>query len=166
MELIRYYLPLCWLNVSALELPSSTRFFKYNIYFYFGMVFFIKFNMSDDLETVFEVLIETGLTLGFIALVLGLNGTFHTYVQVASAILFCENAVGIFLVPIVFWVTVAEDALSYSALAVFFLWDMLMIARIFKDVLMINRPASLVMSLFYFLSSYGGAYGIYSLIAG
>jgi hypothetical protein len=71
-----------------------------------------------------------------------------------------------FLIPIVFWVTVAEDTPSYTTLALFLSWDMAIIARIFKDVLQVNTPASLVVSLFYFLTSYGGAYGIYSLVIG
>ncbi len=163
MGVIRQYFPLCWFNVSVFDLPRSTRFFKHNAIFYFIAVFFIQFNMSDDIDTIFEVLLETGLTLTFIALVLWLNQTFHLYVQVASAILFCENVVALFLIPIVFWVTVAEDAPSYAMLALFLLWDMAIIARIFKDVLQINTPASLVVSLVYFLTTYGGAYGIYSL---
>ncbi|MBD9361308.1 hypothetical protein [Methylomonas fluvii] len=166
MEIFRHYFPLCWFNVSVLDLPRSTRFFKNNAIFYFIAVFFIQFNMSDDIDSVFEVLLETLLTLGFIALVLLLNGTFNTFIQVASAILFCENVVAIFLIPIVFWVTVAEDTPSYATLALFFLWDMAIVARIFKDVLQVNTPASLVVSLFYFLTTYGGAYGIYSLVGG
>jgi hypothetical protein len=166
MDIIRHYFPLCWLNVSVLDLPKSTRFFKHNAVFYFIAVFFIQFNMSDDIDTIFEVLLETLLTLGFIALVLLLNRTFNTFIQVASAILFCENVVAMFLIPIVFWVTVAEDTPSYTTLALFLSWDMAIIARIFKDVLQVNTPASLVVSLFYFLTSYGGAYGIYSLVIG
>ncbi|WP_446810344.1 hypothetical protein ACH50O_01775 [Methylomonas sp. 2BW1-5-20] len=166
MDIIRHYFPLCWLNVSVLDLPKSTRFFKHNAIFYFIAVFFIQFNMSDDIDTIFEVLLETLLTLGFIALVLLLNRTFNIFIQVASAILFCENVVAIFLIPIVFWVTVAEDTPSYTTLALFLSWDMAIIARIFKDVLQVNTPASLVVSLFYFLTSYGGAYGIYSLVIG
>jgi len=146
--------------------PDRRAFFKNNAIFYFIAVFFIQFNMSDDIDSAFEVLLETLLTLGFIALVLLLNRTFNTFIQVASAILFCENVVAIFLIPIVFWVTVAEDTPSYATLALFLMWDMAIIARIFKDVLQVNTPASLVVSLFYFLTTYGGAYGIYSLVGG
>ncbi|OQW75178.1 MAG: hypothetical protein BVN35_08720 [Proteobacteria bacterium ST_bin11] len=166
MGIIRHYFPLCWFNVSVLDLPRSTRFFKHNTIFYFIAVFFIQFNMSDDIDSIFEVLLETLLTLGFIALVLLLNKTFNSFIQVATAILFCENVVAIFLIPIVFWVTVAEDTPSYTTLALFLIWDMAIIARIFKDVLQVNTPASLVVSLFYFLTTYGGAYGIYSLVGG
>lgn len=166
MGIFRHYFPLCWFNVSVLDLPSSARFFKHNAIFYFVVVFFIQFNMVDDIDSVFEVLLETLLTLGFIALVLALNRSFAQFIQVSSAILFCENIVAIFLVPIVFWVTVAEDTTSYATLALFLTWDMAIVARIFKDVLRVNTPASLVVSLFYFLTTYGGAYGIYSLLIG
>lgn len=166
MDIIRQYFPLCWLNVSVLNLPSSTRFFKHNLVFYFAIVFFIQFNMVDDIDSIFEVVLETLLTLAFIALVLLLNGTFHVFIQVSSAILFCENVVALFLAPILFWVTIAEDTPSYMTLGLFLVWDLIIVGRIFKDVLRVNNAAGLVVSLFYFLTSYGGAYGLYSLLVG
>ncbi|WFP51799.1 hypothetical protein PL263_07155 [Methylomonas sp. EFPC3] len=166
MDIIRQYFPLCWLNVSVLNLPASPRFFKHNLIFYFSIVFFVQFNMVDDIDSIFEVMLETLLTLAFIALVLLTNGTFGDFIRVSSAILFCENVVALFLAPILFWVTVAEDTPSYMTLSLFLLWDLIIIGRIFKDALRINNTAGLVMSLFYFLISYGGAYGLYSLLIG
>lgn len=166
MDIIRQYFPLCWLNVSVLNLPRSTRFFKHNLIFYFMIVFFIQFNMVDDIDSILEVLLETSLTLAFIALVLLLNGTIGAFIQVSSAVLFCENVVALFLAPILFWATVAEDTPSYMTLALFLLWDLIIVGRIFKDVLRVNNAAGLVVALFYFLTSYGGAYGLYSLLVG
>ncbi|ATG91163.1 hypothetical protein [Methylomonas koyamae] len=166
MDIIRQYFPLCWLNVSVLNLPRSTRFFKHNLIFYFTIVFFIQFNMVDDIDSILEVLLETSLTLAFIALVLLLNGTIDAFIQVSSAVLFCENVVAVFLAPILFWATVAEDTPSYMTLALFLLWDLIIVGRIFKDVLRVNNAAGLVVALFYFLTSYGGAYGLYSLLVG
>ena len=166
MDFIRNYLPLCWFNVSVLDLPRSVSFLKNNAIFYFVIVFFIEFNMVDDFDIIFEVLLETLLTLGFIALVLVLNGSMHRFVEVGSALLFCENVVALFLLPVVFWVTLSEDTASYLMLTLLLLWDMSIVAAIFRDELKINRPASMVVSLFYFLMSYGGAYGLYSLLIG
>ncbi len=163
---IRQFLPLCWLGVSPLELPRSPGFFKQNIAFYFAVISFIQFNMSDDIESIFEVILETLLTVGFVAAILLLNRSFHSLVQVGSAVLFSQNVVALMLVPVVFWVTVAEDTPSYAVLGLFMFWAFVLIAHIFKQVLQINRPASLVVSLFYFLVAYGGAYGIDSLLAG
>ncbi len=166
MRNIRQYLPLCWLSVSPLDLPRSTRFFQQNIVFYFALAFFIQFNMSDDIEAIFEVFLETGLTLGFVATVLLLNRSIHCFLQIGSAVLFCQNVVALLMVPVVFWVTVADDTPSYVVLSLFILWAFLLIAHIFKQVLEVNRPASLVVSLFYFVAAYGGAYGIDSLLMG
>lgn len=166
MDFIRHYLPLCWFNVSVLDLPRSVSFLKNNAIFYFVIVFFIEFNMVDDFDIIFEVLLETLLTLGFIALVLVLNGSMHRFVEIGSALLFCENVVALFLLPVVFWVTLSEDTASYLMLTLLLLWDMSIVAAIFRDELKINRPASMVVSLFYFLMSYGGAYGLYSLLIG
>lgn len=166
MDNIRQFLPLCWLSASPLDLPRSPRFFQQNLVFYFAVAFFIQFNMSDDVEAVFEVILETLLTLSFIATVLLLNRSFHAFIQIGSAVLFCQNMVALLLVPVVFWVTVAEDTPSYVVLSIFIFWAAILIAHIFKQVLQINRPASLVVSLFYFLIAYGGAYGIDSLLSG
>lgn len=166
MDNIRLYFPLCWLSVSPLELPRSTLFFKQNLFFYFVIAFFIQFNMSDDIEAVFEVILETVLTLGFIATFLMANRSFHAFIQVGSAVLFTQNIVSLMLIPVFFWASTAEDTLSYAAFSVFIVWAWILLAHIFKLVLLINRPASLVVSLFYFLIVYGGAYSIDSLLAG
>lgn len=166
MDNIRQFLPLCWLAALPLELPRSTRFFKQNLFFYFVTAFFIQFNMSDDIEAIFEVILETGLTLGFLAALLLANRSLHAFIQVGSAVLFTQNVVALLLVPVAFWATTAEDTLSYVTLSLFILWAWVLLAHIFKLVLLINRPAALVVSLFYFLIVYGGAYSIDSLLAG
>ncbi|MGZ4957665.1 MAG: hypothetical protein ACXV7J_00295 [Methylomonas sp.] len=134
--------------------------------FYFALAFFIQFNMSDDIEAIFEVILETGLTVGFVAALLILNRSFHSFVQIGSAVLFCQNVVALLMVPAVFWATVAEDTQSYTVLSLFLLWALILISHIFRQVLQINRPASFIVSLFYFLTAYGGAYGIDSLLMG
>lgn len=163
---IRQFLPLCWLGVSPLELPRSSRFFKQNIAFYFAVAFFIQFNMSDDIEAIFEVILETLLSLGFVATVLLLNQSFHSFAQVNASIFFCQNLIALPAIPVMFWMTVAENTASYLALGLIIFWASLINAHIFKYALQINRPASLVVSLFYFITTYGGAYGIDSLLAG
>ena len=166
MGIIKQYFALCWFAVSPLELPRSTRFFKNNLIFNFVIFCFIHFNMTDDIESVSEVVIETLLNLGFIALTLSLNRSMHTYIQVTSSVLFCENVVAIFLIPIMFWATVAEDWWSYGTLGIALLLNWVMVAVIFKKVLHINSLAGMVMSLFYFLFSFGGGFAINSVLTG
>jgi hypothetical protein len=166
MDIIKQYLALCWFDVSPLELPRSTSFFKKNLIFNFLMFIFIHFNMTDDFESISEVFIETLLNLSFIALALWLNRSMHTYIQVASAILFCENFTSLFLLPTIFWATVAEDWLSYGALAIILFWTWALIGAIFKKILHINVFAGLVMSLFYLLFSFGGGFAINSFLTG
>jgi len=166
MGIVKQYLALCWFTVSPLELPRSTHFFKYNLLFNFVIFCFIHFNMTDDIESITEVIFETLLNLGFIALTLWLNRSFHSYIQMSSAVLFCENIVAIFLIPIMFWATVAEDWWSYGSLGIALIWSWMMVASIFKKVLHINRLAGLVMSLFYFLFSFGGGFAINSFLTG
>lgn len=122
--------------------------------------------MTDEIESITEVIIETLLTLGFIAFTLGLHRTMYTYIQVCSSVLFCENVIAVLLVPIMFWTTIAEDSLSYGVLLVILLWNLIMIASIFKKIMNINTLAGMVMSLFYILFSFGGGFAINSLISG
>ena len=166
MGIIRQYMALCWFAVSPLELPRSTRFFKYNLIFNFAIFFFIHFNMTDDIESATEVIFETLLNLGFIALTLWINRSIQSFIQVSSSVLFCENMVAIFLVPIMFWATVVEDWWGYGSLAIAVVWSWIIIAVIFKKVLHINSLAGLVMSLFYFLFSFGGGFAINSFLTG
>lgn len=160
MDTFKLYLPLCWLKANPVDLPKSVNFLKQNLVFYFILELFIQANMIDPSEAIVEVIIETALTLFFVALILFLNKTSHLYVQIITAVLFCENIIAFFGVPIVIWLTVSEDALSYYLLGLLVLWDFILITYIVKKVLSINTAASLTISFFYFGMTYAGAYGI------
>lgn len=166
METIKAYLPLCWFRDDILRLPQSGEFLKKNLLFYFGVVFFIQFNMSDDIESIFEVILETLFTLAFIWLILLLNRSLDNFAGVCSAVLFVQNFISILVVPVVFWVTTTENMASYLVLLILVIWMVLLVARIFKQILLINNSAALVVSLAYFIMIYGGSYALYSLVAG
>ncbi len=108
MDTIKQYCALCWFSASPLDLPRSSAFFRTNLIVSLVLFFFIQFNMTDEIESISEVILETLLNLGFIALTLWLNKNMHAYIQVGSAIMFCENVVAALLIPVMFWVTVAE----------------------------------------------------------
>jgi len=166
MNLIKQYLALCWFKVSPLDLPRSTHFFRANLAFNFLIYFFIHFNMTDEIESITEVIIETLLTLGFIAFTLALHRTMYAFTQVCSSVFFCENVIAVLLIPIMFWATIAEDWLSYGILLLILLWNWAMVASIFKRIMNINTLAGMVMSLFFILISFGGGFAINSLISG
>lgn len=166
MDLIKQYLPLCWFDVSPLQLSKSAAFFKNNLIFNFLIFCFIHVNMTDDIESISEVLIETLLNMGFIAFTLWLNGTMQTYVQVASAILFSENVVAIVIIPIIFWATATENWWGYGSLLIALAWNWAMVAQIYKKTLDINLLAGAVMALFYFIISFGGGFAINSFLTG
>ncbi len=160
MNSIKLYLPLCWLKVNPIDFPKSVGFFKQNLLFYFFVELLIQANMIDPSEALFEVILETTLTLIFVGLIVLLNKTTHLYFQIATAILFCENVVAIFGVPVVFWLTISEDWLSYVLFGLLILWDFVLITFIIKKLLSINIAASLTMAFIYFIMTYVGAYGI------
>jgi len=164
MNLVKIYFPLCFLKINPLDLPKSVAFFKQNLWFYFVLELFIQANMIDPYEAFFEVVIETSLTLCFVGLILFLNKSNHLYIQIATAVLFCENVIAFFGVPVVIWLTVSESILSYYLLGLLVLWDFILITYIIKQILSINMAASLAISFFYFLMTYFGAYAVTLLI--
>ena len=164
MNTFKLYLPLCWLKVNPLDLPKSVVFLKQNFWFYFIVELFIQANMIDPSEAFFEVIVETALTFGFVGLILFLNKSTHLYVQIITAVLFCENVVAFFGVPVVIWLTVSESMISYYLFGLLMLWDFVLITFIIKKVLSINTAASLTISFFYFMMTYAGAYGLTLLI--
>lgn len=166
MDTIRQYFPLCWFSANPLDLPRSTSFFRNNLIFYFVVELFIQVNMIDDFEAIFEVILETGLTLAFVAIILCLNKTFHSFIPITSAILFCENVVAVVVVPVMVWLTITEDELSYLAMILLVIWDFSLVAYVCRKALGINKAAGLVVSLFYFACTYGLAYGITTLLIG
>lgn len=164
MNTFKLYLPLCWLKVNPLDLPRSVEFLKQNFWFYFIVELFIQANMIDPSEAFFEVIVETALTFGFVGLILFLNKSTHLFVQIITAVLFCENVVALFGVPIVIWLTVSESVISYYLFGLLIFWDFILITFIIKKVLSINTAASLTISFFYFLMTYVGAYSLTLLL--
>lgn len=164
MNIFKLYLPLCWLKVNPVDLPSSVKFLKQNLWFYFIVELFIQANMIDPTEAFIEVIIETSLTLCFVGLILFLNKNTHLYIRIITAVLFCENVIALFGVPVVIWLTISENLLSYYLMGLLVLWDFVLITFIIKKVLSINTAASLTISFFYFMMTYAGAYGVTLLL--
>jgi hypothetical protein len=161
VEILRQYLPLCWFKHNPLELTRSMSFFKQNLLFYFIVEYFMQANMTDDpFESFTEVSIETVLTLLFIGFILRLNKTLYAFIQVTTAILVCANTVSLFVIPVLIWLTVNEDILSYYSLGLLFIWEFTLIAYIFRKTLSINPAASLALSVLYFTVAYLGAFAI------
>ncbi len=118
-------------------------------------------NMTDDpFESFVEVAIQTLLTLLFIGFILRLNKTLYAYLQVTTAILVCANIISLFVIPVLIWLTVSEALLSYYSLGILFLWELTVMAYIFRKILAINSAASIALSLLYFIVSYLGAFTI------
>lgn len=118
-------------------------------------------NMTDDpFESFTEVTIQTLLTLMFIGFILRLNKILFAYIQVTTAILVCANMVSLFVIPVLIWLTVNENILSYYCLGLLLIWEFTLMAYIFKKILSVNRAASLVLSVLYFTATYFGAFAI------
>lgn len=165
MDVLKQYLPLCWLKNNPLELPRSVDFFKQNLLFYFVIEYFMQANMTDDpLESFTEVSLQTLLALIFIGIMLFFNRTLYAYVQVTTAIIFCANIVALCIIPVLIWLTVSEEALSYYLLSLLLLWDYVLVTYIIRQVLSVNLFASSVLSLFYFTATYFGAFGLGQLL--
>ena len=161
IEILRQYLPLCWFKSNPLELTKSTRFFKQNLAFYYIVEYFMQANMTDDpFESFTEVSIETLLTFMFIGFILYLNKTFYAFIQVTTAILVCANIVSLFVIPVLIWLTINEYLLSYYVLWLLFIWELSLIAYIFRKTLAINLAAGLALSALYFTIAYLGAFAI------
>ncbi len=164
MDILKYYIPLCFFNDNPLKLPRSESFFRYNLIIYYFVELFMQVNMIEPWDAFWEVNIETVFTLVFVALMMLLNRNFHYYLQVVTAILVCENFIAIFGVPVMMWLTITDDFLSYVTFGILVFWDVCLVTYIIKQVLSINVPASLAVSCIYFICTYGGAYSLMFLL--
>jgi hypothetical protein len=165
VDIIRQYLPLCWFRHNPLELTRSASFFRQNLIFYFLVQYFLQANMTDDpFESFYEVMLETALTLLFIGLMMFFNKTLYGFLQVATAMMLCANVVALFIIPVMIWVTVSEDPLSYYLLFALIFWDFALVTYIFKKVIEVNILASIILALLYFITTYLGAFGLGQLM--
>jgi hypothetical protein len=166
MDLLKQYLPLSWFNGNPLDLPKSVDFLKYNLIFYYAIELFMQLNMIDDpLEAFTDVTIETLLTLLFVFVTLSLNASMSRFVQVTCALLVGESLIACFALPILAWITVTESTLSYFILSLLIFWELLFVSYIFKQVLNVNRIASIIVGIFYFIATYLGVFGVNVLLA-
>lgn len=165
MDAIKQYLRLCWFDINPLDLEKSTGFFKLNILFYEIVQYFLQTNMTDDpFESFVEVILELLLILIFLAIILFFDKMIKVYIKFTTAILFCTNALSLLFIPIIVWLTVNNDPLSYYTMVLLFLWLYSLITYIIKTTLNINYFASIALSLLYFIIVYGGAIAIGQLI--
>ncbi len=164
-ELLTQYLPLCWFKQDPLKLTRSMSFFKTNLLIYFIVEYITQANMTDDpFESFVEVSIQILLTLFFIGFVLHLNKTLYAYIQVTSSILVCANIISIFVIPVLVWLTVDENILSYYSLSLLFVWEFTVISYILRKALTINSTAGLALSVVYFSITYLGAFALGQLV--
>jgi hypothetical protein len=161
MDNLREYLALCWLSNDPLELPRSVSLFKKNLVLYFIIGYLLQANMIDDpIESFYEIVIQTVSMLAFIGIIMSLNKTLYAYVQIATAFMLSANIIAAFVVPVMVWLTVSEDAYSYYLLFVLLAWYYAIVAYIIKCTLVINIPASMVIALFYFIATFLGAFAL------
>ena len=161
IEILKQYLPLCWFKQDPLKLTRSMSFFKKNLLVYFIVEYFMQTNMTDDpFESFTEVTIQIFLKLIFISFILQLNKTLYAFIEITSSILVCANIISFFIIPVLIWLTVNEDILSYYCLILLLIWEFVLMANIFKKVLAINYAASLAFSVLYYTITYLGAFSI------
>ena len=161
IEILKQYVPLCWFKQDPLKLTRSMSFFKKNLLVYFIVEYFMQTNMTDDpFESFTEVTIQIFLTLIFISFILQLNKTLYAFIEITSSILVCANIISFFIIPVLIWLTVNEDILSYYCLILLLIWEFVVMAYIFKKVLAINYAASLAFSVLYYTITYLGAFSI------
>ncbi|MBM4207694.1 MAG: hypothetical protein FJ190_06640 [Gammaproteobacteria bacterium] len=165
MDIIREYLAVCWLNSDPLELPRSGSLFRKNLLIYFIVGYLLQANMIDDpFESLYEISFQIILMLSFISLMLMLNNTMYAFIQVCTAFIFSANIVSVFVVPVMVWLTVSEDVISYYIMFILFVWYFAIVTYILKLTLVVNLAASMVLALFYFIVTYLGAFGLGQLV--
>ena len=165
MDNLKQYLCLCWFDINPLDLEKSTGFLKLNILFYLVVQYFLQTNMTDDpFESFVEVVFELLITLIFIGVMLFFDKMLRAYVQVTTAILFCTNVLSVAIIPVMVWLTVTDEPLSYYVMTILLMWFYALVTYIFKVSLAINMFASLALALLYFIVVYLGAIGLGQVI--
>ncbi|MDP2180653.1 hypothetical protein [Methylicorpusculum sp.] len=158
MENLKLYAQLCLFRNNPLELPRSVSFFQKNLYFYILIELFIQANVTDPLEAMIGVAIETVLTLLFVAGLLRYKNAMPGFIAAASSFLLCENIVASFGLPVVVWLTSTDDLLSYYLMFVLIIWDVAIITYLIKRILIVDILFSLLLASSYFLVTYLGSY--------
>jgi hypothetical protein len=165
MEAVKHYMRLCWFDINPLAIEKSAGFLRLNLMFYALIQYFLQSKMTEDpFESFFEVIFELLFTFVFVGAMLVIDKKRSAFIQVSTAILFCTNVITIFVVPVIIWVTVTDDPLSYYLMCLLVLWFFALITQIIRQALAIDMQASLALSLLFFIVIYGGSFGLGQLI--
>jgi hypothetical protein len=164
MEALNQYLSLCWFRNTLDDLPDSPKLFRYSLIFYVVVGISIQSNVTDPLEAVLDVLLETILTLVFIATVLFFVKSVNLFKIVTTAFLICTNFIYVLGTPVMVWVTVSGDEYSFGVLGLLLIWWAAIINYILKTLLPFSWSYSLLMTVVFITIVYLGSFMLMSII--
>ncbi|NOQ14372.1 MAG: hypothetical protein GQ583_07855 [Methyloprofundus sp.] len=166
--MLKDYLQLCWLNGYPEDLPTDRKFLWTNLGVYLLLGLFIQANISDPVEAFIQILIEVVITLLFMAALLVKDGSSYNFERFLTAILVCENFVYMLGLPILFWYIFAKGSefANYPIYMgmVLIVWSIVVIAYLLKGLFNFDWKMSGSLSVFYFILTYFGSFGLLLMI--
>ena len=164
MEELKQYLSLCWFRNSLADLSESSRLFRYALFFYLVVGISIQANVTEPIEAVLDVFLETILTLVFILTVLFFVKSINLFKIVTTAFLTCTNFIYVIGTPVMVWVTVSGDEYSFMILGLLVIWWLAIINYIIKNLMPFSWSASLLLTLGYVTLVYLGSFALMSVM--
>ena len=162
------YIQLCWLSGYPEDLPTDRKFLWVNLVIYLLLGLFIQANISDPVEAFIQIFIEVLITLLFMGALLLRDSSTYNFERFLTAILVCENFVYALGLPILFWYILAKGSV-FATYPIYFgmaliIWSVVIIAYILKGLFDFNWRTSASLSVFYFILTYFGSFGLLLMI--
>lgn len=146
-DLFGRLLAICLLRRGPQDLPASGALLGGLVLLLGALSYWSLAQMASVDRPLLHVGLGIGLALGFLALVLGVGGRGHRWLQSASAMLGSELLFSLLALPLV----LTEPAGGGAALALLgvWLWSLLVLAHILRHALELALPAGLLLALGY-----------------
>lgn len=139
MRLTKLVLSQCFLRRLPSKWSVSQEDYQRAAVFYFGVFWTVQFLLiGDPAEAFIATVSEWVLTQIFVSVVLAMVKRRHTFLPMATLLMGAVGWVGLFAIPFVVWLRLAEDTMllvAFYATLVFPVWGIVVLGHVFRQAL-------------------------------
>ena len=158
LQLFRAWLNICLLRTAPQDLPASGYLLGLALSCYLGVSFLVSLRSYALLPALLMAVLDTGLLVVFVLVLLYLQDKTVRIIQTLSALSGSGAVLGLFVLPLVFFLEPGQTAVQVPLLVSFFwlclfCWSIVVVAHIMRHALSTSFAMGIAVSVLYALAS-------------
>lgn len=137
---------ICLLKKGPQDIPHSSLILRLSILAYALVSFLLLQISTDSFQALLQIAVEIMITVGFVALMLGIARKTYRFVQTASSLLGTDALMSAFAMPIIGTLSVdSNNILAFFAILALMIWHWIINAHIIRHAL--DKPFSFALGI-------------------